>query len=104
MNLHYFFYTDFAHSGEVSRVEIILSDAEFISRLYRTLEKRSVKYDMWEVQPSFLNFPKFNPNRLYGIWIEDGRYQVITGDTFLRLCVYEGRLLDYSPDEEVPAV
>ena len=88
MNMRHYVFDGYRDNGYYHE-EYILGSANFIERLYRRMMKRFER-ELSSVAPAFNSFPKFAPYKLYAICIEDGYFEVINSDTFLRIAMEEG--------------
>ena len=82
-------------TGENKELEIIVSDAENIRAIYGSMFRASgIKT---KLQPQFLEFPKFNPEKLYGVLIyyEENNFCVINTDTIVDITI----MADYKGGE-----
>ena len=80
---------------ENKELEIIVSDAENIRAIYGSIFRASeIKT---KLQPQFLEFPKFNPEKLYGILIdhEENSFCVINADVIVDITI----MADYKGGE-----
>lgn len=75
-----------------NREEMYVGEASEISALYKSIRRAGDK-GRTEILPMFCEFPRFNPNRLYGLSISKGDFSmypwmcIISSDSVLRLIV-----------------
>lgn len=79
------------------KTDLFVGEAHEIKELYKRLEKRG------NLRPLYAEFPRFNEERLYGLYIDlETRYfQVASSDTVLRMLL-DGELGGaYEPDADM---
>ena len=75
-----------------NREEMYVGDVGEISALYKSI-RRAAEKGKTEISPMFCEFPRFNPDRLYGLSISNGEFSlypwmcIISSDSVLRLIV-----------------
>lgn len=69
---------------EVEDSIVFVGEYADIKGIYKSL-RRAAREGRSDILPTFTDHTKFNKTRIYGLIIEDDRFEIVTGDTAFRL-------------------